>query len=141
MNSRLGYCPPLLRLITEATVDVMSSARLQFEGSSVPKRWRACKPNQQTPPGMGMFAIWRPQRLLTSSQHCKLCRASTRCFSHSLEDAKRQVDPRQEALWQLHFQIMTLYLSSQQSGQHTLAWKRRAYFSATVDVVKCQALV
>ena len=206
-----------------------------------------------------MFAIWRPQRPLTSSQHCNLCRASTRCFSHSLEDAKRQVEPRQEALWQLHFQIfpdydfvpffstirtshsgmeeeglffcscrccqvpgsslkeaqyvndgglvslisrphpeweclpfgghsdrlllrsiatfaglrqdvshilwrmpnvklsrdkrrfgnctsryfqiMTLYLSSQQSGHHTLAWKRRAYFSAAVDVVKCQAPV
>ena len=40
-----------------------------------------------------------------------------------------------------YFQIMTLYLSSQQSGQHTLAWKRRAYFSAAVDVVKCQAPV
>ena len=87
----------------------MSSARLQFEGSSVRKWWRACKPNQQTPPGMGMFAIWRPQRPLTSSQHCNLCRASTRCFSHSLEDAKRQVDPRQEALWQLHFQIFPDY--------------------------------
>ena len=122
-------------------LSMLSSARLSFEGSLVRKWWRSCKPNQQTPPGMGMFAIWRPQRLLISSQHCKLCRASARCFSHSLEDAKRQVDPRQEALWQLHFQIMTLYLSSQQSGQHTLAWKRRASFSATVDVVKCQALV
>ena len=29
---------------------------------------------------MGMFAIWRPQRPLTSSQHCKLCRASAGCF-------------------------------------------------------------
>ena len=55
--------------------------------------------------------VWRPP-------DCKLCRASARCFPHSWEDAKGQVETRQEAI--CYIDIMTSESSSEQARPHTV---------------------
>ena len=54
---------------------------------------------------------WRPS-------DCKICRASARCFPHSWEDAKGQVEPREEPI--CHIYTMTLESSSEQTRHHTV---------------------